>query len=269
MAQSSLIVKSFRNVRAVKELQDAFDTVTGHRHTGVDAVALSGGATGPVGPTGPLGPTGPGTGVTGATGPVGATGALGPTGPNIGATGAIGPNGATGPTGDSTGPEGPTGATGPAGGTGDPGATGPDGATGASIPIADGTITAPRLHDDLADYIEGAVDIEASDEIANVITVTASLADIKGDPIDLGAVLARIWLSDVQAGIAATAPSGGVAFGGGAVVVQTIAGDTHWLVSFASGDPVISFAVTEAAAKTFWVNVEVNGLIFSTSIIFA
>lgn len=270
MAKSSLITRHFLNPRAVKELQEAFDTATGHEHDGVDSFSLAVGATGPAGATGPVGPTGPDTstgptgpqGVVGVTGPAGSTGPTGPTGPE-------GPTGSTGPTTGATGPTGPTGDTGGQGPTGATGATGTQGATGPVV--AAGAVTAAKLASAVADYLPGVVDLDVSDQVGTTITVTATILDIQGNPINVQPQLARIWISSAEAGAAAAVgPDGGAAsFGGGAAVLEDPGTDVEWGVVFPANDATISAAVTESLATDFWFNIEVNGLVFSAFLDFS
>jgi hypothetical protein len=101
-------------------------------------------------------------------------------------------------------------------------------------------------------------DISATAEAANARTVVIQLHDRVGRALqEQGA--AEVWLSDVARGAdCAAAPTGGFAVTASAVLLVATVANKHG-VFLSHTDGKISFIVTEAAAKTFFVNVRRPG----------
>lgn len=271
MAQSSLITRYWQHYRAIIELQNAFDTVDGHSHDGVDSKAFVAGATGPVGPTGAIGPSGARIATAGATGPVGASGPLGPTGSDIGASGATGPEGNTGPTG-------PDGATGPAGDvgldgiTGELGATGPVGPTGPTGPaLSDGVVNAAEIAAAVIDYLAPLTVIAAQAEAGDAVIIDVTLNDLQDNPINADSSFMRVWLSDAAAGaVSGDTPDGTTPWSLGAAVVRQVSAKKHWLVTLPTDDASGRLIINHTGVKTWFLNVCAGGtgIITSASIAF-
>lgn len=266
MAQSSLITRYWQHYRAIIELQNAFDTVDGHSHDGVDSKAFVAGATGPVGPTGATGPAGGRSATAGATGPEGNTGPLGPTGPDIGASGATGPEGNTGPTG-------PDGATGPAGDvgldgiTGELGATGPVGPTGPTGPaLSDGVVDAPMIAGAIVDYLAPQIVIAAQAEDGDAIIADITINDLQDNPVNADSSFMRVWLSDVAAGaVSGTTPDGTTPWSLGAVVVRAPTAKRHFLVTLPPDDASGRLIINHTGVTSWFLNVCVGGTGIITS----
>ena len=100
----------------------------------------------------------------------------------------------------------------------------------------------------------GRVSVSATAETGgNARTVTITARDAKNNALKSVTPL-RVYLSDAAtgAGVAAAAPSGGIAIGAkGAILAAVVAGKYLDVLTDANGQ--VELTVTEAAAKTFYV----------------
>lgn len=96
-----------------------------------------------------------------------------------------------------------------------------------------------------------AATIAVGTEAANVINVTVQLVDGAGDDLDnVATVLAYLSDDSGGAGVAATAPDGGVAIGTDGNLGAIVAGKVFLLTSESDGD--IDIDITESGADTFY-----------------
>jgi hypothetical protein len=101
--------------------------------------------------------------------------------------------------------------------------------------------------------IPGHAVITVSAEDTDVVTATIQLYSDTGAVDELSNVAAvYAYLSDDSggAGIAATAPDGGIAIGTDGVYTEIVSGKAGWLISEADGD--IDIEVTESGTDTFY-----------------
>ena len=85
------------------------------------------------------------------------------------------------------------------------------------------------------------------------VTVDVQLQDGTGAAIsEAGHVMAYLSDSPLGDGVAAIAPSGGVAEAQGKIIAAVVVGLAFWLQSEDGGNGAISLEITEAAAKTFY-----------------
>jgi hypothetical protein len=148
-----------------------------------------------------------------------------------------------------------------------------DPAGGAPNPIAglildidsDGGVWIETLNSG-ADNLPGAVDFTIGAEQANVIQISAQLKNIFGANIAFKSAV-RVWLSDAAAGaICAVAPSGTVVAGTSGVIVDSLTAKTHLLVA-TSATGSFNLDITEADAKTLYLNIEWQGKIFTSAVV--
>lgn len=105
-------------------------------------------------------------------------------------------------------------------------------------------------------------------EAANARTATVQL---KSNQVRNLTALASVyaWLSDAAGGgLAAAAPSGGVAAGAAGAIHALVAGKSFMLVTDVTG--AVELVITEATAKTFYLNVLLpSGEVSTTAVAFA
>lgn len=132
--------------------------------------------------------------------------------------------------------------------------------------IADLNVTPQKLSAPLAAAIQGTPAFTIGVETANIIRVTVQLKDSNGVNLAVPCVC-RAWLSDAAGGaVTAVAPSVGTVIGTVGIVIDSIAANKHLIVaSNASG--VFDLDVKEAAAKTWYLNIEYAGKLFSSGAI--
>ena len=110
---------------------------------------------------------------------------------------------------------------------------------------------------------QGAPAFTIGDEAEDVINVAVQLKDIAGAEAK-GATLCQVWLSDAAGGApCAVAPSGTVVAGDAGVIIASLTAKTHLLVA-TDADGKFNLDITEAGAKDLYVNVEVQGRIYSS-----
>lgn len=114
------------------------------------------------------------------------------------------------------------------------------------------------------------IDVAAED--SNDVAVTIQLYADEAGNVPLANVAAvEYWLSDDSggAGVAATAPDGGIAIGTDGVLNELVSGKAGYLVSEADGD--IDIVVTESGSDTFYLVLKLptGRLIVSDALTFA
>lgn len=110
---------------------------------------------------------------------------------------------------------------------------------------------------------QGAPAFTIGDEAEDVINVAVQLKDIAGAEAK-GATLCRVWLSDAAGGaLCETAPSGTVVVGDAGAIIASLTAKTHLLV-VTDADGKFDLDITEAGAKELYVNVEVQGRVYSS-----
>lgn len=110
---------------------------------------------------------------------------------------------------------------------------------------------------------QGTPGFTIGDEAENVINVAVQLKDIAGAEIK-GATMCRVWLSDEVGGaLCETAPSGTVVVGDAGAIIASLTAKTHLLV-VTDADGKFDLDITEAGAKELYVNVEVQGHVYSS-----
>lgn len=104
-------------------------------------------------------------------------------------------------------------------------------------------------------------------EAGNAIRTTVTLKYASGKPL-ANKHAVQLWLSDTVAGaVSGVAPSGAVAIGTAGVIIASHTAKTHLeVVSDATG--VFDLDVTEAGAKSYYINVAIGGQVFSQIITF-
>lgn len=113
---------------------------------------------------------------------------------------------------------------------------------------------------------QGTPTITVGSESGDVINVAVQLKDAAGENV-ASAHVVRAWLSDSAGGeVTSTAPSGSVAIGTNGVVIAEHTAKTHLVVAGnASGQFDIN--ITEAGARTWYLNLEYQGKLFSSAAI--
>ncbi len=113
--------------------------------------------------------------------------------------------------------------------------------------------------------VPGSVTISAAAEASHARVVTCTVNDLTATAFATKA-RATVWVSATAGGVpAATPPSSTTTFGTGTVLKITTADVLFDVVSSAAG--VIALTITEATAKSFYVNVAVGGVVASSSAI--
>lgn len=117
----------------------------------------------------------------------------------------------------------------------------------------------------LAGKLFGAT-VTVGAEGGNAILVTVQLTDGLGKPL-AAKHLVDVWLSDTTgAALSATAPSGTVVPSVAGVIVASLTAKTHLkVISDATGK--FDLNITEATAKSYYVNVAVNGQVVASQVV--
>lgn len=113
--------------------------------------------------------------------------------------------------------------------------------------------------------LPGAAVITATAEVADARVVTVQLKNIDGSNLAAKA-RATVWISATAGGVpAATPPSSTVSVTAGTLLKEVTTKVLHDVVSDASG--VIALSITEAGAKSFYVNVAIGNVVTSSAAI--
>ena len=115
--------------------------------------------------------------------------------------------------------------------------------------------------------IPGTPTVTTGAEAAHARLVTITLKDLAG--VALAAIgKATVWISDAAGGApSGVAPSGATVINSGTILKAHTANVLYDLLCTALG--VITLTVTEATAKTFYVNVAVGDQVVSLALVFA
>ncbi len=140
-----------------------------------------------------------------------------------------------------------------------------------SVPVYNGTdvefrkLPSTAVETASSSLVPGSVTISAAAEASHARAVTCTVNDIAGTAFATN-VKATVWVSSTAKGVpAATPPSSTTTFGTGTVLKITTADVLFDVVSSAAGAIVLT--ITEATAKSFYVNVAVGGVVTSSSAI--
>lgn len=145
--------------------------------------------------------------------------------------------------------------------------------TADTVPLYNGTtiafakVPAGALATTDSAKVPGTPTISVGSETAHARVATITLKDLAGTT--LAAISkALVWLSDT-AGVApsAVAPSGATSITTGAAIKEVTTKVVFEAVSNTSG--VIGITITEASAKTYYVNVAYGGVVASAAVAFA
>lgn len=133
--------------------------------------------------------------------------------------------------------------------------------------IADANVTTAKLADTVADSIPGTPTIAAGVEAAHAIIATVTMKDVQGNTL-AQAQCCDVWLSDTAgAAPSAVAPSGAVTVAVGVQVAAVVAKTVLRVKAHTDGTFTVS--VTEAAAKSYFVNVAIGTKVASLALVFA
>lgn len=128
--------------------------------------------------------------------------------------------------------------------------------------IDDASVAAQRTTLGLATPVAGTPTFVVGAEGGNAILVTITLKDVNGVAL-AAAAKATVWLSDVAgAAPSAVAPSGGTAITTGVSLKEHTAETLIDVISNAAG--VIGVTITEAGAKSYFVNVAIGNVVASS-----
>lgn len=142
----------------------------------------------------------------------------------------------------------------------------PDGSIG-TVDLADAAVTPAKASDTLADSIPGAPAIVAAAEVGDAIVATVTMKDVQGNTL-AQAQVCDVWLSDTAgAAPSAVAPSGAVTVGTGVQIAAIVAKTVLKVKAHTTG--VFTVSVTEAAAKSYFINVAIGTKVTSLELAFA
>lgn len=131
----------------------------------------------------------------------------------------------------------------------------------------DGSVTGAKLADALAELLPTSVvfSIVNPEPGVTYCYVAAQLYDAKGNIYE-GPAVARVWLSDHAGGVVTSSlPTGNETITAGRQL-QTIVAKGHWIWLPTSG--AIGFRINNSfAPHTYYVNVEVNGRVYTSNAI--
>lgn len=110
--------------------------------------------------------------------------------------------------------------------------------------------------------VPGTPSFTVGEEASDVINVAVQLKDAKGANVAAKTVV-RAWLSDTSgAALSASAPSGTVVIGTNGVIIASLTAKTH-LIIITNATGQFDLNITEAGAKSYHLNIEVDGKHFS------
>jgi len=130
--------------------------------------------------------------------------------------------------------------------------------------IADDAVDTAELHDNVADLIP-QIDISVGSESGNTIEVTIQVQDAQENN-NANRFILHAWLADAQYGAeTATTPDGTVSFTTGTALEEITTKERWTAITDDNGQAVLS--IGESGADTWYLNVELDGRIYTSSAI--